>query len=99
MAIYGLRIRDAAGNVTIDISSRLPRLIYQWQISNVTLSNDLQGPLFVYNAPDVPGLANDGTWLIYCPFACRIDWISGKPQFKFYSSANSAVSVSFFKIG
>lgn len=99
MATYGLRIRDAAGNVSIDISTRLPRLIYQWQLNNVTLSNDLQGPEVTYDPPPVAGLANDGTWLIYCPFACRIDWVSGKPRFKFYSSANSAVSVSFFKIG
>lgn len=99
MATYGLRLRNAAGNVTVDISTRLPRLIYQWQIDNVVLSSDLDNSGPTYTSPAIGGLANDGTWSVYCPFACRMEWLGNQVRMRFFSVAsNKRIIVSFFKV-
>lgn len=53
---YGLRVWDASGNLTLDISDRLTRFVGTYSVS------------FTVNGPEadklisVSGMVNDGTW-------------------------------------
>lgn len=52
--MFGVRVWDAAGNLNVDVTHRLGRIVGTY---SVNVARDV--PLTI----NVPGFANDGTWI------------------------------------
>ena len=62
---YGLRVWDASGNLTLDVTNRITRIISSHGFSIAANSSQ---------AISVPGITTDGTWIAYAPLApCTIN--------------------------
>lgn len=65
MDSFGLRLYDSSGNLQLDTSDRVPRIIYSFVITDFYWAQ-VQGAsagVFSYQRDvSVPGFSNDGTW-------------------------------------
>lgn len=79
---YGLRVRNG-GEVVLDTSARLVRLIDIWNIAGAQISSGIDSSGWVwsptwYYSPVYEGLADDGTWMVDAPGTTnQVEFIGG----------------------
>lgn len=79
---YGLRVWDAAGNLTLDVSDRLSRYFGSYSVTT-------NGHIDSQNI-SVPGIADDGTWAVRVSTGAFVEIFSG--YLKVTQTASTATS-------
>lgn len=68
MAGYGLRVRDDSGNVVLDTTDRITRLIVSGMAttgSSYRINSNWSSGIYGADATvQIPGLTDDGTWVV-----------------------------------
>lgn len=90
---YGLRVWDASGNITVDVTDRLTRFFAVYSVSFTTTSSEPDKYIYIN------GISNDGTWFVNNTNGNSGTWIeSGRIVIKkLYSFVTVNTTVLVFK--
>lgn len=93
---YGLRVWDASGNIIVDITDRIAKIVATYSFSKFSVT-DHYNSLVTHDVP-VPGILADGSWFVQgITKSPQVDQYGSSKAFYNYEIRSGIVRVNIIK--